>query len=615
MAIKGKNESRLEKGAVKNSNPGQEALFVAEHSPDLLFSYSLDRECFAYVSNSVEQLFGYSCEEVLKLPLEQVLSPTSHRFFTEQLTLRLKLFLKNEQALHVNTDELEVEQKNGASLSCDVTSKCVRAESGELFLVGTARVLEFTESSEDELITMLNKYRDILASIEEGYYEVDLEGKITFFNEAAARICGYTQVEFAALDYTELFQDDQAVYQRFNQVFRSGKPESGFTTALVCKGGNTMHIELSISPVCDAGGRISGFRGLARDVTEKIIFQQQLEYHSMHDQLTGLYNRNYFEEELRRLRKSREYPVSMVSADVNGLKLINDTMGHDHGDRLLQAAASVLKDSLRGSDVLARVGGDEFSAILIRADEHVAEKVMNRVRKNIKVYNDKDPSLYLSLSLGAATAITADTTFNELLKQADDRMYRDKFSPSSRVRGKIVKSLLAALDKRDFIADGHSKRLALLCRRLGQVLKLSPRQMANLTLLAQVHDLGKVSIPDQVLFKKAPLDDREWQIMKEHSEKGYRIALSSNYLSGVAGLILKHHERWDGQGYPLGLKGREIPVECRILSVVDAFDAMTNKRHYNSIKNKDEALEELQKCAGSQFDPEIVENFVAMNRD
>lgn len=167
----------------------------------------------------------------------------------------------------------------------------------------------------------------------------------------------------------------------------------------------------------------------------------------------------------------------------------------------------------------------------------------------------------------------------------------------------------AGLEKRDFIAHGYGKRLARLCRKMGEKCNLSPCQLANLTLLAQVHDLGKVGIPEQILFKKGPLNEKEWLIMKEHPEKGYRIALSSNNLSGVAGLILKHHEHWDGSGYPLGLKGVEIPIECRILAIVDAYDAMTNKRPYYSLKTKKEALEELLNCADSQFDPDLCTEF------
>jgi HD-GYP domain-containing protein (c-di-GMP phosphodiesterase class II) len=133
-----------------------------------------------------------------------------------------------------------------------------------------------------------------------------------------------------------------------------------------------------------------------------------------------------------------------------------------------------------------------------------------------------------------------------------------------------------------------------------------------LALLAQVHDIGKVGIPDQILLKNGPLNEEEWKIMRKHSEKGHRIASASADLLGIADFILKHHERWDGSGYPLGLKGKEIPVECRILAIVDAFDAMTSDRPYKEPRSIGDAIEELKRCAGSQFDPELVTMFLSV---
>jgi HD-GYP domain-containing protein (c-di-GMP phosphodiesterase class II) len=141
---------------------------------------------------------------------------------------------------------------------------------------------------------------------------------------------------------------------------------------------------------------------------------------------------------------------------------------------------------------------------------------------------------------------------------------------------------------------------------------LSASQLSDLNLLAQVHDLGKVGIPDYILFKPGPLSEEEWQIMRQHPEKGYRIAQSTTDLAGISELILKHHERWDGKGYPLGLKGEEIPIECRILAIVDAFDSMTNDRPYRKAMPVAEVQEELQRCAGSQFDPQLVPIFLQM---
>ena len=603
----------------KNS-PGSftqsELLLIADYCPDVLWSYNLEQQRWNYISPSVERLGGYSIDEAMTCPLDRFLTTESYQLFLEISASRLEKFLKDESEPHMSRDEVEVICKDGSTLWCDVTSQCIRNENGFLTLTGVARPIIERSQAEKDLRASEERYREILNSIEEGYYECDLKGAITFYNDAACHMYGYNRNEFAGIDYKKLCIDHEAVKEKFKQVYFTGKSEGGFTMEMRCKDGTSVYVEISISPIRDCDAVISGFRGMARDITERVNFQQQLEYLSMHDQLTGLYNRNYFEEELRRLSKSRDYPITMISADVNGLKLINDTMGHEQGDRLLKAAADVLKDCLRGSDVLARVGGDEFTAVLPNTDEATADKVVKRIRNTIRKFSEEHHDLYLSLSLGASTAYSSDVSFTELFKQADDAMYKDKYEPSARAKNRIMKGLMDALAEKDYLTEGHARRLGVVCRKVGDKIGLSPRRLADLALLTQVHDLGKVGIPDQIIHKTGELTPDEWKIMKQHPEKGYRIALSSNYMTNVASLILKHHEHWDGSGYPLGLKGLEIPIECRIFSIADAFDTITSERPYNKAKSRDIALSEIKRCAGKQFDPDLVELFIEiMSKD
>jgi diguanylate cyclase (GGDEF)-like protein/PAS domain S-box-containing protein len=589
-----------------------ELLLITDYCPDVLWSYNLEQQRWNYISPSVERLGGYSVDEALACPLDRFLTAASYQHFLEITAARLETLLKDESAAYMSRDEVEVVCKGGSTIWCDVTSQCIRNENGSLTLTGVARPIIERSQAEKDLRASEARYREILNSIEEGYYECDLEGSITFFNDAACHMYGYNRKEFGGIDYKKLYIEHETVKEKFKQVYFTGKPEGGFTMEMRRKDGSSVHVEISISPIRNRDGAISGFRGMARDITERFNFQQQLEYFSMHDQLTGLYNRNYFEEELRRLSKSRDYPITMISADVNGLKLINDTMGHEHGDRLLKAAADVLKDCLRGSDVLARVGGDEFTAVLPNTDEATADKVIKRIRNTIRKFSEEHHDLYLSLSLGASTAYSSDVSFTELFKQADDAMYKDKYEPSAMAKNRIMKSLMDALAEKDYLAEGHARRLGVICRKVGNKIGLSPRRLADLALLTQVHDLGKVGIPDQIIHKKGELTPDEWNIMKQHPEKGYRIALSSNYMTNVASLILKHHEHWDGSGYPLGQKGLEIPIECRIFSIADAFDTITNDRPYSKAKSREKALSEIKRCAGKQFDPDLVELFIAL---
>ncbi|SHJ06818.1 diguanylate cyclase (GGDEF) domain-containing protein [Geosporobacter subterraneus DSM 17957] len=296
--------------------------------------------------------------------------------------------------------------------------------------------------------------------------------------------------------------------------------------------------------------------------------------------------------------------------DLNGLKFINDALGHSSGDEFLKSFADILKKSVRGNDIIARIGGDEFVVILPQInDREEIKKIMERIKENIEKYNESIRNKILRLSVALGCSIGDNKEIDEILKEADDTMYRNKLLTKESSKRQLLSVLMAMLSERDFVTSGHTQRVADLCKKIAQKIQLDEDKKNRLILLAEVHDLGKIVIPDHILKKPGKLTDEEWEIMRSHTEKGYRFAINSHELSGVADLILKHHERWDGKGYPLGLKEEDIPIECRILSLVDAYDAMTNLRPYNKVKSHEEAVEEIKRCSGTQFDPYLVEIF------
>lgn len=338
--------------------------------------------------------------------------------------------------------------------------------------------------------------------------------------------------------------------------------------------------------------------------------KRQLEFLSHHDSLTGLYNRAYFEKEINRLSRLEAGTAGIILCDLDGLKMINDTLGHSMGDEVLRAVASVLQRSFASDDMVARIGGDEFAVILPSNSLFVFDNACERIRRNIELYNEQQPTVPISLSMGFAVSKEIPIDAGALFKEADHKMYREKLHRQKSKKSAVIKALMKALEARDFITEGHGDRLQDLVEALAMAVGLPAAMIADLRLLARFHDIGKVGIPDHILFKPARLTEEEFLIMQSHCEIGYRIAKTAPELEPIADGILRHQEWWNGEGYPLGIGGQDIPIECRILAIADAYDAMTNERPYRQAMSREAAIDELRRGAGTQFDPALVEPFI-----
>lgn len=339
------------------------------------------------------------------------------------------------------------------------------------------------------------------------------------------------------------------------------------------------------------------------DITDRKRISENLYYFSNHDHLTGLYNRRFYEEEVKRLDVERNLPITIVMADINGLKLINDSFGHAKGDELLRKAAEEIKKGCRADDIVARLGGDEFVILLPRTDTSEAEDIIKRIKDYS--LNKKVETIDISISFGYETKRNKEDNIQEILKKAEDHMYRHKLYESSSTRGKTIDLIMNTLFEKSNREMMHSKRVSEISETIAINMNLDKETINQVRTAGLMHDIGKMGIDEKILNKPGRLSNDEWQEIFRHPEIGYRILSSVNEFSEIATYILEHHERWDGKGYPKGLKGQNISLQARIIAVADACDAMTSDRSYRKGLSEEEAIDEIKRCSGTQFDPNI----------
>lgn len=363
----------------------------------------------------------------------------------------------------------------------------------------------------------------------------------------------------------------------------------------------------------DDGGAVA-IEGLIIDITKQKKREDEVRYLLYHDVLTGLYNHSYFEKQKHLYDTEENLPLSIVTGDINGLKMVNETLGHAEGDKIITSISKILSGCVREGDLLARTGGDEFSILLPKTGTAEANAIIRAISFACEEYRKSsgDVTYQAYLALGCATKTNMSESLNTTQKNAEENMYRNKLLQKSSIHSSLLSSLKTTLYERSHETEEHAQRLVQMCRAIGRKFDLVDEQLNELELLSNLHDIGKIGISDIILNKPSGLTDEEWMEMRKHPEIGCRIAMSTQELVPIANYILCHHERWDGKGYPQMLKGKEIPLLSRILAVVDAYDAMTQDRPYRKAMTKTEAIREIVKNAGTQFDPEVVAKFLEL---
>mgnify|MGYP000968907243 CR=1 FL=1 len=557
-----------------------------------------------WASDEAFRIYGYDKTEdnLLPLTIPQGAVIPEHRPMMDEALARL---LKSDTPYDLEFDIRRGE--DGSRRTVHSIAVTERDDGGRpLRVIGVLQDMTERRRLEEEYVKALSTTPD-------GFWMCDSEERVCLVNDAICAMMGYTREELigAFIGDLEAQPDPEALDARRHRV-RHVSAER-YEIQMRRKDGSVFDGEVSLSYIPSTESTCA----FVRDITERKRKESHIRYLSYHDVLTGLYNRAFYEMECERLENAGRLPVTIVMGDINGLKLTNDVFGHAQGDKLLRTIARIMLTCARPQDVAARIGGDEFCLIMPGAEPEVAKAIDEQIRLACErelIELDDGSTLRPSVSIGYATRWTMTHSFNEVFKEAEDAMYRRKLLERKSMHSSLIASIRTTMFEKSRETRDHADRLADMACRLGRRLELDENQISELELLCSLHDLGKIGVPEHILDKPGPLDAGEWIEMRKHPEIGYRIAQASPELIGVAEGILCHHERWDGFGYPQGLKGTNIPLLARILSVVDSFDAMTSERVYHKAIPREQALDEIKACAGGQFDPYICTLFLDVMR-
>ena len=430
-------------------------------------------------------------------------------------------------------------------------------------------------------------------------------GQIIDANPAAVTFYGYTKEELLNLriDDINMAKKDDEKEQRF-QAYDKKQKYYSFPHRL--KNGERRIVDVYSCPITYNNEKV--LFSIIFDVTEREEAFDEIKYLSFHDHLTGLYNRRYFDNVLKLMNDERFMPLTIVMADVNGLKLVNDSFGHAEGDELLLKAAEIITEGCRKDDICARIGGDEFVIILPNTDSRMAGKIVRRIKTLQSKMQIRQ--LELSMSFGFAVKESVNSDVELIFSEAENKMYKNKMNESARTRNKTVNIILKTLYEKCSGELDHSERVSRYAAAIATAMGLSPETVSQIGVAGLLHDIGKIGVDENILNKTGVYTKTDREAIEKHPESGWRILSNSDEYSNLADYILYHHESLDGKGYPKGLKGSMIPLVSKIITVSDAYDAMTNERSYRKVKTVEEAVEELRRCAGTQFDEEVVNVFI-----
>ncbi|EHM09320.1 PAS domain S-box/diguanylate cyclase (GGDEF) domain-containing protein [Thermanaerovibrio velox DSM 12556] len=477
------------------------------------------------------------------------------------------------------------------------------SEGGRDLFVLSCRDISRIKRAEETLERSEERYHTIFDHSPLGIVHIDHDGIITDMNEHFLEIMGTTRERLIGINVIDNMKDPwmkKAILQALSGT--PGMYEGRYTPF---SGNRTSWIKAQFRPMTSLKGTFLGVVGVVEDISERREAEEQIRFLNMHDPLTGLLNRRCFDEELKRLDTPEHLPLCLIMGDVNGLKLANDAFGHPEGDLLLTTIAKILRESGRPGDLIFRWGGDEFILLLPRTGVDKAVDRVNRIHQMCSSWKGSG-LVRPSISLGFGVKEHPDEDWRDaMLKPAEDLMYKMKMKEGRRARLRILAHLEGKLHQAFGGHMGlHLKRLVNLCEFLDMQLGMGEEDSKSLKLLCSYHDIGVVACKD-LIDREPPVDEEALEADQDHPVTGYRIAKSIPELLPAADLILSHHERWDGGGYPQRLKGTDIPLPVRVFQVLDRYESLTNPD--GCAMEPHAAWDVMARDKGRLYDPAILE--------
>jgi len=442
-------------------------------------------------------------------------------------------------------------------------------------------------------------YEEILDDVPFGIFRCDVKGNILFANKYMLQKTGCKSIRDFDIGIFNFIHEDNI--QKLKNLL-SKFPLINVKTSYV-KDGEEYFGKVNLVRKTVNGESVIDCSFIENTEMTKMLDHTQ--YLAEHDELTGLFNRRYMENVL--YRKSLTYPLGLILVDMNTLKLTNDAFGHSEGDKAIKKVA----DSLRmqfANNVVGRMGGDEFLVVAQKTNEIEMNMKMERVLNDLKINRDKFP---VSIAYGISFQTKKNLLIDDIYRDAENKMYESKFSMKAYGRGEILEYLREIFNSSTHETYEHCEFAQKIAMRIADKLNLGRADdLDRLKTMAFFHDIGKITIPENILNKKGKLTSEEYEILKNHTINGYRIASSVPALYPISSGILNHHERWDGKGYKNGIEANNLSILIRIVTLADAYSAMRSDRPYRKALSKKKAVEEVKKENGKQFDPSVVKAFL-----